>query len=400
MHNVRQVCEDTWWLGASDRRIELFENTYPVPDGMSYNNYLVLDESTCLLDGIDAAVQRQFEENLDFVLDGRPLDYLVVDHMEPDHCAVIPDLVRRWPHLKVVATAKAFTMMRQFYGIELGERAIVAKEGTTLSLGRHTLQFVMAPMVHWPEVMVTFDQLTGTLFSADAFGAFGATGGSIFADEVDWERDWADEARRYYTNIVGKYGPQVQALLKKAARLDIQTIAPLHAHIWRGDATPVLSRYAKWAAYEPEDDAVVVYYGSVYGNTANAADILAVRLAEAGVADVRVYDTSKTPVSELVSQAFRAKALVFATATYNMGIFDSMRTLLEDLAAHGMRDRVVGVVYNGTWAPAAGKQVAEALAAMRGMELLEPQVRIDSAVSEASLAQLQQLADAIVERLA
>lgn len=400
MHNVRTVCEDTWWLGASDRRIELFENAYPVPNGMSYNNYLILDESTCLLDGVDASVERQFWDNIDYVLGGRDLDYLVVDHMEPDHCAAVPDLVRRWPRLKVVATAKAFGLMRQFFGLELGERAVVAKEGDTLSLGRHTLRFVTAPMVHWPEVMVSYDELTGTLFSADAFGAFGATGGAIFADEVDWERDWADEARRYYANIVGKYGAQTAALLKKAARLDIKTIAPLHAHVWRGDFDLILGRYAKWAAYEPEDDSAVIYYGSVYGNTANAADILAVRLTEAGVHDVRVYDTSKTPVSELVSQAFRSPVLVFASSTYDGGVFPGVAALLDDLAAHGMKNRSVGLVYNGSWAPAAGKLMAQEVGSMRGMEVLEPQVRIDSALDDASEAQLGLLADAIVARLA
>lgn len=400
MYNVRVICEDTWWLGASDRRIQLFENTYPVPNGMSYNNYLIMDEKTCLLDGVDEAVSRQFEENLAHVLDGRPLDYLVIDHMEPDHCAVIPDLVRRWPNLKLVGTPKAFDLVRQFHGFDPTPHAIKVKEGDTLSLGRHTLQFVLAPMVHWPEVMVSFDQLTGTLFSADAFGAFGATGGAIFADEVDWERDWADEARRYYTNIVGKYGLQVTSLLKKASKLDIKEIAPLHAHIWRRDFDQILSRYQKWAAYEPEDKSVAIFYGSIYGGTANAADILSTKLAEAGVHDVRVYDVSKTPVSEMVSQSFRSPVLVFASATYNMGIFDGMRELLEDLNAHAMKNRTVGVIYNGSWAPQAGSLMLDAIQRMKGIEVLDPEVHVTSAVDEGALEQIDALAAAIVAKLA
>ena len=395
MHNVRKVADDIWWLGASDRRIELFENTHRVPEGMSYNNYLVLDEKTCLLDGVDEAVTTQFWENLDFALGGRDLDYMVVDHMEPDHCAVIPDLVRRYPQLRLVGTAQAFKLMGQFFDFDAESRAIKVKEGDTLDLGRHTLQFVCAPMVHWPEVMVAYDQLTGTLFSADAFGAFGAMSGCIFADEVEGERDWADEARRYYANIVGKYGMQTTALLKKASKLDVRLICPLHAHLWRRDFDQILGRYAKWASYEPELRSVAIFYGSVYGHTANAADILSRQLAELGVRDVRVYDSSKTDVSELISRAFQYSHLVFASSTYNMEIFDGMRDLLLDLGNHGFSKRTVGVIYNGSWAPAAGKLMLAQLEAAKDVEVLEPVVHLVSSVKEETVGELDALAHAL-----
>lgn len=396
MHNVREICEDSWWLGASDRRLELFENTYPVPAGMSYDNYLILDEKTCLMDGTDEAVMVQVLENIEHVLGGRPLDYMVVSHMEPDHCRIIPQLLERYPKMKFVATAKAFELMGQFFDFDVASHAITVKENDTLELGRHTLQFMMAPMVHWPEVMVSYDQLTGALYSADAFGEFGALGGNIFADEVNWERDWLDEARRYYVNIVGKYGVQTNMLLKKAAKLDIRMICPLHGHIWRKDFNLIVDKYAKWAAYEPEVDSVAIFYGSIYGDTATAADILAAKLAERGLHDVRVYDTSKTMPSELVSVAFQYSKLVFASATYNLGIFDSMRVLLDDIAAHALKNRVVGIIENGSWAPMAGKLMREELEAMTNMTIVEPTVHLRSGVKDANVADLDALADALV----
>jgi flavorubredoxin len=397
MYNVCKVAEDTWWLGANDRRIELFENTYPVPNGMSYDNYLIMDEKTCLMDGVDEAVMPQFVENLDHVLAGRSLDYLVVQHMEPDHAsAIIPTLTARYPQMKVVASAKAFEIMNQFFHFDIADRTIEVKEGDTLELGKHMLNFVQAPMVHWPEVIVSYDSYSKVLFSADAFGEFGALGGNIFADEVDWERDWKDEARRYYTNIVGKYGLQTKMLLGKASKLDIQTICPLHGHVWRKDLGVILDLYTKWATYTPEDKAVAIFYGSIYGHTANAAEILARKLADAGVRDVRVYDASKTTVSELVSQSFRCSNLVFASSTYNMGIFDSMRKLLEDLCAHALCNRTVGVIYNGSWAPMAGQLLEQKIGTMKNMTVLDPKVHVTSAVSEENLEQLQELADSIV----
>ncbi|MBQ7636584.1 MAG: FprA family A-type flavoprotein [Lachnospiraceae bacterium] len=396
MYNVRNVAEGIYWLGASDRRLELFENAYPVPNGMSYNNYVIIDDKTCLVDGIDDAVTRQFMENLDHVLAGRTLDYMVVHHMEPDHCSAIPELLTKYPDMKIVASQKAIQMIDQFYHLKVD--AVAVKEKDTLELGKHTLNFIAAPMVHWPEVMMSFDSYTGAFFSADAFGAFGAMSGNIFADEVDWEKDWADEARRYYANIVGKYGAQTTAVLKKASALDIRMILPLHGHLWRKDFNLLLDRYNKWASYTPEKDSVVIFYGSVYGNTANAADILAMKLAEKGLKDVRVYDVSKTTVSELVSRAFEYSKIVFASSTYNAEIFDHMHTLLTDLENHNLSNRTVGIIENGSWAPTAGKKITEILGNMKNMTVLEPLVSVKSSLDGTSLAKLEELADALTAK--
>jgi len=393
MYNVKEAAPGIWWLGSSDRRLELFENAYPVPAGMSYNNYVIIDDKTCLMDGIDDAVSRQFLDNLEHVLGDRTLDYMVVQHMEPDHCSCIPELLIKYPDLKIVGSQKAIQMIDQFYHLKVD--SIAVKENDTLELGSRTLKFLAAPMVHWPEVMVTYEQSSGILFSADAFGEFGAMGGNIFADEVDWERDWADEARRYYANIVGKYGMQVTALLKKASALDIKMLFPLHGHIWRRDLSLIIDRYAKWASYTPEKNSVAIFYGSVYGNTANAADILAMRLADLGVRDVRVYDVSKTDTSELLSRAFEYSHLVFAGATYNAEIFDNLHYLLIDMKNHNLAFRKVGLIENGSWAPMANKKMSEILSSMKGFEIYEPRVSLTSSVDEASLEKLYQLADVI-----
>ncbi len=395
MYNVREVEKDIWWLGASDRRLELFENVYPLPLGMSYNNYVIMDDKTCLMDGIDDAVTRQFMDNLEHVLGGRKLDYMVVQHMEPDHCTCIPQLISKYPEMKIVASQKAVQMISQFYHLQVD--AIAVKEGDTLELGHHTLTFCTAPMVHWPEVIVSYETTTGTLFSADAFGAFGAMSGNIFADEVDWDRDWESEARRYYVNIVGKYGVQTAALLKKAAALDIKMILPLHGHLWRQDFGKILDLYTKWASYTPEKKAVAVFYGSVYGNTANAADILAMMLSELGVKDVKVYDVSKTHPSYLLAEAFRCSTLVFASATYNAEIFDSMHTLLVDAKNHNLSGRTVGLIENGSWAATAGKKMAEILGSMKSMTILDPMVKVTSSVDDDTRGKLQELAQALAE---
>ncbi|MCR5468701.1 MAG: FprA family A-type flavoprotein [Lachnospiraceae bacterium] len=399
MHNVRTVNEDVIWLGASDRRIALFENAYPVPKGMSYNSYLIKDEKTCLMDGVDTAVLTKFMANLEFALGGRDLDYMVVQHMEPDHCAAIPALLSKYSNLKIVASQKALDMIKQFFDIDLGDKAMAIKEADTLNLGKHELKFFAAPMVHWPEVMVTYDAKDGLLFSADAFGEFGSLDGGIFADEVDWERDWLDEARRYYVNIVGKYGAQTLALLNKAKALDIKMILPLHGHIWRENLDLIIGKYQSWATYTPEENSVAIFYGSIYGNTENAAEILATKLSEKGVRNVRVYDVSKTDVSELVSKAFQYKALVFASATYNGEIFDGMHTLITDLKNHNLSKRTVALIDNGSWAAIAGKKMREMVESMKEMTVLEPVVSLKSAVSEANVAELEELADSLVDLL-
>ena len=396
MYNVRKVTEDIVWVGASDRRLALFENIFPIPRGVSYNSYVLLDEKTVLLDTVDASVAGQFFENLEHVLDGRKLDYLIVNHMEPDHCAMIGDLVRRYPEVQVVGNTKTFGMIKQFFGTDFAERAVTVKEGDTLATGAHTLHFVMAPMVHWPEVMVTYDEKDKVLFAADGFGTFGALNGNIFADEVDFDRDWLDDARRYYTNIVGKYGASVQALLKKASGLEIAVICPLHGPIWRENLGYILEKYQKWSTYEAEDQAVVILYATMYGNTASAADALAGRLAAKGVKKIAVYDVSNTHVSELISEIFRASHVVFAAPTYNGGIYPVMENLLADMKALAVQNKTVARMENGTWAPMTAKQMREKLAELKNVTILDTQITIKSAMAPEQEGQLEALADAIV----
>ena len=395
MYSVRSVTPDLIWAGASDRRLELFENVFPIPRGVSYNAYVLLDEKTVLLDTVDASVGERFFENLSHILGERSLDYIVVNHMEPDHCAVLAEVLDRYPEAVAVGSAKTMAMIDQFFGRTLGDRSLTVKEGDTFSTGRHTLTFVMAPMVHWPEVMVTYDQTDKTLFSADAFGTFGALDGRLFADEVDFPGQWLAEARRYYANIVGKYGPQVQNLLKKAAGLDIARICPLHGPIWRRDIPWFLDKYQHWSTYAPEDKAVLIAYGSIYGHTENAAEIVAERLAERGVRDIVLHDVSKTHVSELVGEAFRCSHLVLASVTYNNGIFTPMEGFLLDLKAHNLQNRTVALIENGSWAPQAGKLMTELVSGMKNMTLLEGAVTLRSAVKEEQRAALEALADRI-----
>lgn len=399
MYNVRNVTDDIVWVGASDRRLALFENIFPIPRGVSYNSYVLLDEKTVLLDTVDAGVAGQFFENLEHVLGGRKLDYLVVNHMEPDHCAMIGDIVRRYPEVQVVGNAKTFTMMKQFFGTDFAERAVTVKEGDTLSSGKHTLHFVMAPMVHWPEAMVTYDEMDKVLFSADGFGTFGALNGNIFADEVDFDRDWLDDARRYYTNIVGKYGASVQALLKKAAGLDIAVICPLHGPVWRENLDYILEKYQKWSTYESEDQAVVIMYASMYGNTASAADALAGRLAAKGVKKIAVYDVSNTHISELISEIFRASHLVFAAPTYNAGIYPVMDNLLSDMKALAVQKKTVALMENGTWAAMTAKQMREKLSELKDMTILDTQITVKSSMAADQADELEAFADAIAESM-
>ena len=396
MYNVRNVTDDIVWIGASDRRLTLFENIFPIPRGVSYNSYVLLDEKTVLFDTVDASVAGQFFENLEHVLDGRKLDYLVVNHMEPDHCAMIGDILRRYPKVQVVGNAKTFGMIQQFFGTDFSERAITVKEGDTISTGGHTLHFVMAPMVHWPEAMVTYDETDKVLFSADGFGTFGALNGNIFADELDFDRDWLDDARRYYTNIVGKYGAAVQTLLGKAAGLDIAVICPLHGPIWRENLGYILDKYQKWSTYEAEDKAVVIMYASMYGNTASATDALAGALARRGVKKIAVYDVSNTHVSELIAEIFRASHLVFATPTYNGGLYPVMENLFTDMEALAVQKKTVALLENGTWAVTAARQMRDKLAKMREMNVLDTQISVKSAMRAEQSEEVEKLAEAIV----
>lgn len=399
MHCVKKVTDDLYWIGGSDRRLALFENVYPIPRGVSYNSYVLLDEKTVLLDTVDASISGLFFENLEYVLNGRTLDYLIVNHMEPDHCAVIGEVVRRYPDVKLVCNAKTVPMLKQFFDFPVDDRTVIVKEMDTLCTGKHTFAFVMAPMVHWPEAMVSYDTVDKILFSADGFGTFGAINGNLFADEVNFERDWLDDARRYFINIVGKYGVQVQNLLKKAATLEIKMICPLHGPIWRENLGWFIEKYDTWSSYKPEDQAVMIAYASIYGNTENAAEILASKLADKGVKNIAMYDVSVTDPSMIVSESFRCSHLVFAAPSYNGGIFTKMETVLSELKAHSLQNRTVAIMENGTWAPVAGRQMREIFAGMKNIELLEEGVTIRSAVKEAQEESLEALAEKIASSL-
>lgn len=399
MHCVKKVTDDLYWIGGSDRRLALFENVYPIPRGVSYNSYVLLDEKTVLLDTVDASISGLFFENLEYVLNGRTLDYLIVNHMEPDHCAVIGEVARRYPDVKLVCNAKTVPMLKQFFNFSVEDRTVIVKEMDTLCTGKHTFAFVMAPMVHWPEAMVSYDTVDKILFSADGFGTFGAINGNLFADEVNFERDWLDDARRYFINIVGKYGVQVQNLLKKAATLEIKMICPLHGPVWRENLGWFIEKYDTWSSYKPEDQAVMIAYASIYGNTENAAEILASKLADKGVKNIAMYDVSVTDPSVIVSESFRCSHLVFAAPSYNGGIFTKMETVLSELKAHSLQNRTVAIMENGTWAPVAGRQMREIFAGMKNIELLEEGVTIRSAVKEAQEESLEALAEKIASSL-
>ncbi|MBQ8174308.1 MAG: flavin reductase [Clostridia bacterium] len=394
MYCTRKINESLTWVGANDRRLAMFEGVYSVPRGVSYNSYLLRDEKNVLFDTVDRAVASVFFANVEHTLGGEPLDYVVVLHMEPDHSATLADLLSRHPEAKVVCNQKILAMMERFFGPQDRSRVVLVKEGDTLSLGKHTLHFVMAPMVHWPEVMVAYEESEHILFSADAFGTFGALNGALFADEVDFMRDYLDEARRYYCNIVGKYGAQVQALLKKAAPLAIDLLCPLHGFVWRKDIASYVEKYQKWSTYTPEVRGVMIAYASVYGNTAVAAEILATRLSEQGV-PVTVFDVSVTPASEIVAAAFQYSHLVFASTTYNAGVFISMEELLRDLAAHNLSRRTVSLIENGSWAPSAGKGMREILEGCRDITFLSDTVTVRSALQAGEEQEIFALADTI-----
>jgi len=399
MHCTRKVTEDIIWIGASDRRLALFENAYPVPRGISYNSYLLLDEQTVLFDTADKAVADRFLENLLYALGGRNLDYLVIDHMEPDHCHALAELVSRWPDMKLVVNSRTLPLIKQFFDFDIESRAIVVREGDKLNTGHHTLSFWFAPMVHWPEVMVTYDSADMVLFSADAFGTFGALCGNIFADEVNFALDWLDGARRYYTNIVGKYGAQTTVLLNKISQLDVRMLCPLHGPIWRKNLPWYIDKYRKWAAWEPEEKGVLIAFGSIYGHTENAADILAAALADRGVRNIAMYDVSAVHPSYIVADAFRFSHLVLASSTYNNGIFSNMETLLLDLKAHNLQNRTAAVIENGSWAPQSGKLIREILSSMKNIDVLDRSVTFRSSLKPAQEQDLQQLADELCKTL-
>lgn len=376
------------YVGTDDKSIDLFESQYIVPNGVSYNSYVILDEKIAVMDGVDEKAEMAWFQNLEQVLDGKMPDYLVVSHMEPDHAGNIQKFMEKYPQAQIVVNAKSLSMLPQFFTLDMSTRSVVVREGDELNLGSHVLTFVMAPMVHWPEVMVSYEKTEKVLFSADAFGKFGA---------LDAEEDWACEARRYYFNIVGKYGMQVQALLKKASALDIQIICPLHGPVLSENLDFYLGKYQLWSSYEPEDRGVLIAYASIHGNTGKAAEKLAELLRAKGVEKVVVSDLAREDMAEVIEDAFRYDRMVLAAATYDAGVFPCMESLLARLKSKNYQKRTVGIVENGSWAPMAGKVMKESLSQMKEITLLEPVVTIKSTLNAASEEQLELLAQALAK---
>ncbi|MBQ7615918.1 MAG: MBL fold metallo-hydrolase [Butyrivibrio sp.] len=396
MKEIKKITEGIFWTGGSDRRLERFENIFPIPEGVSYNSYFIDDEKTAVFDTADITIADQYIENLKEALGGRKLDYLVVLHMEPDHCSCIDKVTALFPDVTVVGGKQTFVFMEQFFPESKDYKKLEVKEGDCLSTGAHNFKFISAPMVHWPEVLFAYDETSKALLSADAFGTFGALDGGIFADEYDFEKDFLDSARRYYANIVGKYGVQVQAVLKKAQGLDIKMILPLHGPVWRKDLDVLLGKYQKWSTYESEQDSVIVVYGSLYGHTASAAEAVASSLRERGVSGLRVYDVSGIDVSYLIGEVWRAKKIVLMCPTYNNGIYTPMENFLSDMAALGVQNRIFALAQNGTWAPASGKLMAEKLSQLKNVTVLENVLTIKSALHAKDEEALNNFTDAIV----
>lgn len=394
MYCTKKVLDDLIWVGANDRRLSMFEGVYSVPRGVSYNSFLLLDDVNVLFDTVDKAVSGTFFQNVEHALNGKKLDFVVIQHMEPDHSATLTELMLRYPDVKIVCNQKVLTMIDQFFNIDLSKKAFIVKEGDTLNTGHHVLKFIFAPMVHWPEVMITYDETSRTLFSADAFGTFGAMNGAIFADEVDFDNEYMDEARRYYCNIVGKYGPQVQSMLKKVHGLDIKMICPLHGFVWRRNLEDYFDKYVKWSTYTPEETGVMIAYASVYGNTENTAEIISSRLRDMGIKTV-MFDVSVTPASEIIAAAFKWSHLLFASTTYNAGIFVSMEELLNDLAAHNIQNRTVAFVENGSWAPTSGGLMKKIISECKDMTILEETLTLKSSLKPEQDEQINALVNAI-----
>ena len=395
--NITEILPGIHYVGVNDRTTTRFEGLWSLPHGVSYNAYLVADEKVALIDTVEEAFGSRLFENIRETIGDRPIDYLVVNHMEPDHSSSIRALRLLYPDIRIVGNAKTLQMIQGFYGIDAG--TLEVKEGDTISLGAKTLSFYMAPMVHWPETMVTWCAEAGTLFSGDAFGTFGALDGNLFADEINFVSEKLPEARRYYANIVGKYGAPVQALLKKAAALPVKTVCPLHGPVWRENIAWFVDKYDKWSSYTPEENAVAIFYGSVYGHTQEAAEILASCLADLEVKNIKVYDVSAQHSSYLVAEAFRCSHLVFASSTYNAGIFENMDILIDDLIKHALQNRKVALIENGSWASTAGMLMKEKLSKCKNTELIGDVVTIKSALKENQLADIKALAQKIASSL-
>lgn len=400
MQCTRKIRENIYWVGAEDRRLALFENIYPIPKGIAYNSYLIKDEKNVLLDTVDYSVGRQFLENIKYILQEEKLDYLIINHMEPDHCSLIEELTYKYPEMKIICNNQTIKMLKQFYDFDVDSKVEIVKEGQTIKTGKHEFQFIMAPLVHWPEVMVTYDITEKILFSADAFGSFGALNGNLFNDDINIEKEWISEARRYYTNIVGKYGQQVQNLLKKASNLEIEMICPLHGVVWRNNLEYIIEKYDKWSRYEAEQKGVLVIYSSVYGNTENVVNTLANYLGEKGIKDISVYDSSNTDVSYLVSESFRYSNIVIAATTYNLGVFPKIEHYLLDIKRQNLQNRTVSIIENSTWVPGiVTKEINKVLSEMKNMNILEKTYAIKSSSKDFEYENIKNIGDEIISSL-
>lgn len=398
MYKKRIVANDTYYIGASDRRLALFENVYPIEYGVSYNSYLIIDDKTCLLDTVDKSVEEEFLLKLKDILDGKTLDYLVVHHMEPDHAHTLKRVLEMYPDVILVINDKALKMFNNFNDNFEPNNLLIVKNGDQLVLGKHILNFVFAPMVHWPEVMVSYDSYSKALFSADAFGSFNALSGNIFDNEVEFDKQ-IDEYRRYYANIVGKYGVQVQALLKKASELNIETICPLHGVILKENINKIVSLYDKWSRYEPEIKSCLIVYGSIYGNTEEVANLISEALAIKGVKNIKLYDASKIDKSILVSESFKYSNLIICSSTYNMGIFTPVEEYLLDLKYHNLSNRTVAIIDNGSWAITAGKLIKDIFMSMKNINILENGFSINSKIKNEEINKIDLLVDEIIESM-
>lgn len=397
MNNEVKLGDNFYWVGGSDYRLHLFENTFPIPNGMAYNSYLICDDKTVLIDGVDSSIRDLFIANVESVLDGRKLDYTIINHMEPDHCAVFVDLLMRYPDMKFIGNKKTITLLKQFYRKITDEQTIVVKEGDTFSTGKHSFAFYMAPMVHWPEVMFTYDTTNKVAFTADAFGGFGCLNGNLFFDELVDKETYINEARRYYTNIVGKYGSQANNALKKFANIEINMICSVHGAIWRKseDINMIFEKYQKWANYIPEINSVCIVYGSIYGNTEIVAHKLAQNLAQKGISKIKMYDVSKAHYSYILSDLFRYSHIVFACSTYTNEMFLNMETLLNDFVSHGVSGRKIALMQNGSWAPQAGKLMKSKLEKLKDTEFIEPLITINSTHDEECYMAIDELSQNI-----
>ncbi len=398
MHCVREIAKGFYWVGAQDNRLGLFENLFPIPKGIAYNSYLITDEKNILLDSVDYSVGRQFIENIKYVLKDKQLDYIVVNHMEPDHCSLIEELIKDYPNMKIIGNAQTIRILKQFYEFNIDSKVKVVDETTTICTGKHNFKFIMAPMVHWPEVMVTYEEKEKVLFSADAFGSFGALNGNLFNDDVNFEEECLSESRRYFTNIVGKFGPQVQNLLKKLSQLEIKMICPLHGVVWRNNLEYIIQKYNQWSQYKPEENSVLIIYSSVYGNTENVVNVLANYLGENGIRNIAIYDVSVTDISYLVSESFKYSNIVIASTTYNLGMFPKIESYLSDIKSLNLQKRTIAIIENSTWVPGiVTKKIEEIIKQMKDMTILENKYSIKSSAKNNEYEDIKNIGKEIIE---